>query len=117
MNLMKSIHRSSPASITLVAVIGLFTAGTLPAAEQGITVKYADLDLNTVSGARALYGRISSAARTVCGYRGTHLTDQAFWQSCYKGAVADAVSKVNSPMLTAVHTGRPAELGVAMLQK
>ena len=53
----------------------------------------------------------------MCGYRGTHLTDQAFWQSCYKGAVADAVSKVNSPMLTAVHTGHPAELGVAMLQK
>ena len=117
MNLVKSIYRSSPASITLVALVGLFAAGALPAAEHGVTVSYKDLDLTTPSGAQALYGRIRAAARTVCGYRGTMLTDLAFWNSCYHGAVTEAVAKVNSPLLTAVHTGRPAEPGVALLQK
>ncbi|MBS0377989.1 MAG: UrcA family protein [Proteobacteria bacterium] len=117
MNLLKSIYRSSPASVTLVALVGLFTAGALPAAEHGVTVSYRDLDLTTPSGAHTLYDRIRTAARTVCGYRGTQLTDQAFWDSCYRGAITEAVAKVNNPLLTAVHTGRPADPGVAMLQK
>ncbi len=118
MNILKSIHRSSPVSITLVAMIGLFTAGPVPAAEQhSVTVKYHDLDLATLDGARTLYGRISAAAREVCGYEGRSFTDQAFWNGCYRGAIADAVAKVGSPLLTAVHTGRPADLSVAMLQK
>ena len=118
MNILKSIYRSSPASITLVAMVGLFAAGQLPAAEQqSITVKYRDLDLSTVEGARTLYGRISAAARDVCGYEGHSFTDEAFWRGCYRGAIADAVAKVNNPLLTAVHTGRPADMSVAMLQK
>lgn len=118
MNIMKSIHRSSPVSITLVAMVGLFGAGQLPAAEQqSITVKYHDLDLSTLAGARTLYGRITAAARNVCGYEGRSFTDQAFWNGCYRGAVTDAVAKVDSPLLTAVHTGRPADVSVAMLQK
>jgi UrcA family protein len=118
MNIMKSIHRSSPVSITLVAVVGLFAAGQLPAAEPySVTVKYNDLNLSTLAGARTLYGRISAAARSVCGYEGRSFTDQAFWNGCYRGAVADAVAKVGSPLLTAVHTGRPADMSVAMLQK
>jgi UrcA family protein len=118
MNILKSIYCSSPASITLVAMIGLFGAGQLPAAEQhSVTVGYRDLDLSTLSGARTLYSRIAAAARDVCGYEGRNFTDQAFWNGCYKGAIADAVAKVNSPMLTAVHTGRPVESTVAMLNK
>src|ERR1700722_5512083 len=112
MNIMKSIHRSSPVSITLVAMVGLFAAG-----QQSGTGKYHDLDLSTLAGARTLYGRITAAARNVCGYEGRGLTDQAFWKGCYRGAVTDAVEKVGSPLLTAVHTGRPPDVSVAMLQK
>ena len=118
MNILKSIYRSAPASITLVAMVGLFAAGQLPAAEQhSVTVKYHDLDLSPPAGARALYGRITAAARQVCGYEGRSFTDHAFWSGCYRGAVTDAVAKVGSPLLTAVHTGRPADVSVAMLQK
>ena len=118
MNILKSIHRSSPVSITLVAMVGLFATGQVPAAEPySVTVKYYDLDLSTLAGARTLYGRISAAARNVCGYEGRSITDQAFWNGCYRGAVADAVAQVGSPLLTAVHTGHPSDLSVAMLQK
>lgn len=99
-------------------MVGLFAAGQLPAAESySVTVKYNDLNLETLAGARTLYGRISAAARNVCGYEGRSFTDQAFWNGCYRGAIADAVAKVGSPLLTAVHTGRPADMSVAMLQK
>jgi len=83
MNILKSIHRSSPVSITLVAMVGLFATGQVPAAEPySVTVKYYDLDLSTLAGARTLYGRISAAARNVCGYEGRSITDQAFWNGC-----------------------------------
>ena len=32
---------------------------------------------------------------------------QIAWRSCYRSAVGDAVRKVNSPLLIAVHTGKP----------
>src|ERR1700722_14473782 len=104
MNIMKSIHRSSPVSITLVAMVGLFAAGQLPAAEQqSVTVKYYALAISTLAGARTIYGRITAAARNVCGYEGRGLTDQAFWKGCYRGAVTDAVESVSTSLRTAVH--------------
>ncbi|HEY0767103.1 MAG TPA: hypothetical protein VGD47_04030 [Steroidobacteraceae bacterium] len=31
------------------------------------------------------------------------------WRSCYQAAIADAVAKVNSPLLTALHSGKNQE--------
>ena len=64
-------------------------------------VSYADLNLSTPAGAAALYGRIEGAARNVCGpdnILGRHFE----WKGCCKSAIAAAVTKVNSPMLTAI---------------
>jgi UrcA family protein len=117
MNIINSIHRSPVRPLALVLVLGLLGAAPALADPRSETVSYRDLDLSTVAGAQTLYGRIKSAARSVCGYEGRGITDQAFWKGCYQGAISDAVAKVNSPLLTAVHTHRPVDATVAMLSK
>lgn len=118
MKLIKSIHRSSLTPAALVLVLGLLGATQAQAADPyGVTVSYRDLDLSTMAGAQTLYQRIGKAATKVCGYQGGAFPEEQLWRACYKGAIADAVNKVNSPLLTAVHTGRPVGTSVAMLSK
>jgi len=69
-----------------------------------ITVKYADLDLASPSGARAVYERIRAAAQSACNY---------FWfktdadeARCLQNTIAKAVTKVNQPALTAVYNAK-----------
>ncbi len=118
MNFINSIHRSPVRALALALILGVL--GATPALAQdpaSVKVSYRDLNLSTIAGAQALYGRIKTAARSVCGYEGRNLFDQSFWNACYRGAITDAVAKVNSPLLTAVHTGRPVDTTVAMLSK
>ena len=117
MNITNSIHPSTVRPVALILILGLLATRAFSAEPVSVTVKYSDLDLSTPSGAHTLYTRISGAARTVCGYEGTDFIDQAIWKGCYRGAIADAVAKVNSPMLTAVHSGRPVGPTVAMAGK
>jgi UrcA family protein len=61
-------------------------------------VRFKDLDLSTAEGAKALYERITFAARVVCrdvGY--TEMRD------CRARAVDDAVRAVGRPLLSSVH--------------
>ncbi len=71
-----------------------------PPSSARITVKYADLDIATPSGARKLYARIEAAAHNACGY---------FWfktdadeARCVHNTIVNAVNKVNRPALSAV---------------
>src|SRR6202051_1408200 len=66
-----------------------------------ITGKYADLNLASPSGALVLYERIRAAAQSACNY---------FWfetdadeARCVQNAIANAVTKVNQPALSAVY--------------
>jgi len=69
-------------------------------------VRYADLNLNTADGARVLFRRIKSAAAEVCEpLDGRSLARHAIWQKCYERALADAVSQVNQPRVTALYQG------------
>ena len=67
-----------------------------------ITVKFADLDVSSPSGAHVLYERIRAAAQGACSY---------FWfktdadeARCVQQTIANAVTKVNQPALSAVAT-------------
>ena len=69
-----------------------------------ITVKYADLNIASQSGARVLYERIRAAAQSACSY---------FWfktdadeARCLKNTIAKAVTKVNQPALSAVYDAK-----------
>ena len=100
----------------IVCVLGVTPAWAGPPQGRSVTVSFRDLDLSSPAGATTLYKRIKSAAKQVCGYEGTDLISKSIWNGCYTTAIADAVGKVNSPLLTAVHTGRSPEM-TAMLPK
>jgi UrcA family protein len=105
----RSTHRPTFPCVTLacgVCLLGAVSALAADAFEQRSTkVNYSDLNLSTFAGARTLYQRISSAARTVCGEAGRRLEEQLDWNRCYRSAIADAVTRVNSPLLVAVQQG------------
>ena len=118
MNTPDSNPRSCVRPVALALLLGLLGAAQASAGEPaGIRVGYGDLDLATSAGAHTLYARIAGAARTVCGFEGTALIEQSLWNRCYRAAIADAVAKVNRPLLTAAQTGHPAHTTVAMRRK
>src|ERR1700693_324062 len=72
-----------------------------PASSASITVKYSDINMASPSGARVLYERIRAAAQSACNY---------FWfktdadaARCLQNTIANAVTKVNQPALSAVY--------------
>ena len=86
----------------------LAQAGPAAVSEAGVptkVVRFHDLDLNSAQGVQALYGRIRRAADEVCapfGPVGT-LARSAAWYSCFGQAIATAVRRVDSPLLTAYY--------------
>ena len=78
-------------------------AGGADAAPTAI-VKYGDLNVSTVPGATALYGRIRSAAQTVCrSFDQRDLGSQTLKTDCIDHAIARAVTEVNQPALFSVY--------------
>jgi len=113
----KSMTAGCGRRVTLATLLCVLATAPTWAAPTSITVSFRDLDLSSIAGATTLYHRIQSAAKQVCGYApGADLIERAAWQACYRNSTADAVRKVNNPLLTAVHAGRKAEL-TAMLSK
>jgi UrcA family protein len=69
-----------------------------------VAVSYADLDLTTDPGVRALYRRLQGAAKQVCSEFATHdLWRASKHRACYNQALSAAVAKVNVEMLSALH--------------
>jgi UrcA family protein len=112
-------YRPFLACASAIALACVLTASNAFAADQSRseTVKYADLQVDTTAGAQALYGRIHSAARRVCGYEATSIQGPSVWQHCVRPTVDAAVAKVNNPLLTALHTGRKPAPATAMIDK
>jgi len=72
-----------------------------------VIVRFADLDISTSTGARALYRRIHSAAGNVC-WR-TYDSNELYMlnkDTCLQKVIADAVIKVNEPGLSAVFASK-----------
>jgi UrcA family protein len=109
MNILKSIQRSTFYSVAFTSVVCVLGAAQASAAEpagtHSVTVNYRDLNLSTIQGATALYQRLTRAARSVCDGPATGVHAYQEWRSCYEAAMADAVAKVNSPLLTSLYRG------------
>jgi UrcA family protein len=107
MRLLCSLRRSAFWSATFTSLTCLIGFGPVEASEsRSMTVSYRDLNLSTIEGATVLYQRLRHAATAVCDERGTTAVDSyQVWQACYRAAMADAVRKVNNPLLTALHSG------------
>jgi UrcA family protein len=99
-----------------------FSLPTVSSAEEGTTppqviVKFADLDVSTAQGAQTLYRRIRIGADNVCWLMyGSNAAYNLNKNACLQKVIADAVSKVNEPALSAVFASRygaPAPVVVA----
>ena len=79
-----------------------------------VIVHYQDTAFSTVDGTAKVYRQLKTAARRVCGINeGGRLTiDQgARAKDCFQKALADAVQRIDRPMLTSVHTKYSRDLG------
>ncbi|HUI59856.1 MAG TPA: UrcA family protein [Steroidobacteraceae bacterium] len=69
-------------------------------------VKYADLNLDTDAGAKALYSRLNVAARQVCHEAEVNSSRELYrfsrFRWCYSSAMDRAVHDVHSPRLLAL---------------
>ncbi len=84
-------------------------AGETPApAQKSVVVRYADLNLDTAAGTKALYGRISMAAKRACGSQPYYqdLGGKERFRSCFDDTMNDAVQQVGIPQLQALHNAR-----------
>jgi UrcA family protein len=87
---------------------GALCSASVQAAEDvpSKTVKFADLNITSQAGAKALYGRIRAAAQDVChdSSGGDPILRLAV-RACIEKAIDKAVKDVNSPVLTSLRFG------------
>jgi UrcA family protein len=104
-------------SLALVATLGGgSTAAADNAARPGVVrtqvvVDYADLDLGSVAGNKALYARLSQAAERACGPEPEprELRARSGYRKCREAALAKAVDRIGSPELQALHARQSAD--------
>jgi len=101
----KSSHHFRSLALFAVCLLCTTIAWAGPPATRSAEVSFRDLDLSTPSGAANLYRRIQAAARDVCQYEPTSPRAQTIWQFCVRPTVDAAVTKVNNPLLTVLHSG------------
>jgi UrcA family protein len=92
--------------LTAAAIFGALAASfsAVSAADPSsvsIGVKFADLNIAKPSGAFVLYNRIQAAAKGACSYY--WFEKDADEARCVRDAIANAVTKINQPELSAVY--------------
>jgi UrcA family protein len=75
-----------------------------PSSSVSVTVKFADLNISNPSSALMLYNRIRAAAQGACSYY--WFKTDADEARCVHDAIANAVTKVNQPALSAVYDAK-----------
>jgi UrcA family protein len=102
-------HRTLTAGAILGAlatISNVYGADEAPAPPQ-VLVKFADLDVSTLQGGLALYGRIHGAADDVCSRMYPNTVAYRWHKdSCLQKVIAGAVAKVNEPALSAVFASK-----------
>lgn len=70
-------------------------------------VRFSDLDVSKTEGATALYARIRHAARIVCApSESREMGLAAIYRACMEESIANAVAKVDRPLLSQYHQAR-----------
>jgi UrcA family protein len=85
---------------TVAAAVGMqaVTAHAEPPETRSIAVHFADLDLSSAPGVRALRGRIQEAARIVCGdYEAIDLKRNVTYYTCVRRATDAALAQIALP--------------------
>ena len=106
-------QRNSMVAVILALAATLGAAATAQASDAGrpgmvrtqVVVDYADLNLGSVAGNKALYARLSHAAERACGPEpeSKDLRGRSDYRQCREQALAKAVDSIGSPELQALH--------------
>jgi UrcA family protein len=83
-----------------IATVSLASDSTAP---LQVKVKYADLNVSSISGASALYDRIRNAAQSVCRpFDNADLVSKKLLAACVHKAMNNAIAEINQPALFTV---------------
>jgi UrcA family protein len=104
-------------TVCAIAILGFNTAKASTAdvptdlslrnATRTYTVRFADLNVSTFEGAKALYARLGHAAKVVCEpLESAPSFGSTQYERCISKAVADAVASVNRPLVSQYHQSR-----------
>jgi UrcA family protein len=107
----QSIKLQRMTATVLFSALALSFAAMCPAGDSTgaiqSTVKYADLNVSSPSGAAALYARIRVAADGVCRtLDGRDLASKTLFDRCVHKAITDAVTKVDQPALYSIYNAK-----------
>ena len=80
---------------------------------DGIAVHYSAAELTSDAATQHLYRRLELAAREACGDGPTlrSLNERIQENRCVEKVLANAVAKINQPMLTSLHASRSNKVG------
>ena len=113
-----SEHLTAGAAAIAVTFLMLLTvevrAAETTATPPSISVSYQDTAFATEEGTANVYRKLKMAARKVCGIapgNSLNLDQRTKAQECVEAALADAVQRINRPMLTSVHESSARDLG------
>lgn len=87
----------------LVAVCTAICAQADPSAQPTVTVRVADLNLQSAPGVDTLFRRIRGAAERVCGeHDGQRITQKQAYTDCVDQAMSTAMNRVDPQLLARV---------------
>ncbi|HEU4779414.1 MAG TPA: UrcA family protein [Steroidobacteraceae bacterium] len=118
--LRRTSERLSAGAAAIAATFLMVLAVDVRAAEpegtpRRITVSYQDTAFATKAGTTNVYRKLKLAAHKVCGIAPgigrLTLAQHIQAQECVDVALADAVQRINRPMLTSVHESSARDLG------
>jgi UrcA family protein len=90
-----------------IGLLGLAAQGEAASDAKQQVVTFADINMSSQAGAMTVYKRLGGAARHVCSNRqGLRLGEMQRNRACVAEAIANAVTSVNQPALTAEHLAR-----------
>ena len=100
--------------LTVALGAAVLALGAIPAtapAQEAVTqseaVSFADLNLDSPQGAKAMFARIKGAAQRVCREEAIDdLSAYHEWRACVHDATDKAVASLNAPMVTALNSGQ-----------
>jgi UrcA family protein len=93
-----------PIAFVLLSVIPAFGLAAQGDEAPTYLVHFGDLNLQSAGGSESLYSRIRKGAEIVCGtFDAKEVAKAALHKRCMEEAIADAVTQVNQPHLTACY--------------
>ena len=107
----KSFHRAMLSAVAIAAGLAFVQPASAQTedAAASVRVTYADLNLQTHAGARAMLARLEAAAGRVCGNEPDirDLARATPYQRCKAAALDAAVRQLDAPLVTAMARSRP----------